>query len=209
MHDLGDRVILASELLASIPKDERSRYMFPIVEKLVAAASPIRHENLPPTILAGLQFAHQVQGAALPEKFISERELGTIFSKPLRTGLSHQDLHWRNVMRRGCEPILIDLRKCRTGRIIALDILNMACLSMATQQRANIVQQAYTAHQKDWNNPELRAMLDLVDLPRQSWGPVYALHVIGQYATKRRWAPKPTSGVLFRWLLSLDWTRAA
>ena len=120
LRELPEGLVLAAEPLWPIGKEARHNYMLPVAQRFAAAANPLPHEALPPTIAAGLSLARMAMGGALPENFATESELAEAFRKPLLTGFSHQDLHWRNVLDRDGRPVLIDLKKCQPGRILAL-----------------------------------------------------------------------------------------
>lgn len=200
-RELPEGMVLAMEPLAPIAKEGHTRMMLPLVRRLVAASVPQHHAELPSSIAAGLDLAHEL--GSLPPA--SETELRAAFADPLRTGHSHQDLHWRNVLHRRGEPVLIDLKKCQPGRLLCLDLLNMACLSLAARTGGNVLSLAHEAHRAGWNDPDLAPLLALVDLPRAVWGPAYVLHLSGIYRLGRKAEPGWAEDVLFRRILEQDW----
>jgi hypothetical protein len=207
LQDLPEGLVLATEPLLPIAREGHVGTMLPLVRRLATAATPLMHHGLPETVEEGLRFASEA-GAARDESFISEDELRAAFARPLLTGLSHQDLHWRNVLQRNGEPVLVDLKKCEPGRLLCLDILNMACLSLAARTGGNVVSQAYAAQRRGWDDAELAPVLALVDLPRRAWGPAYFLHVAGLYRLRRQGKSGWGEEVLFRRVMEQDWRPA-
>ena len=179
LHRLTAGLILESELLEAIDLHEQLATTLPIIDTIIAAASPETPPSIPATIEAALRFAKgQPMGKALDEL---EDEIRAAFSQPLLTGLSHQDLHFRNVMRdRDGRPVLIDLKSCVDEQILALDLLGFVCKYRASRDGYNLVDQALDGHDRDWRWPELASVLDRVDLPRRLWGPIVALHTVGR-----------------------------
>ena len=200
IRELEHGTVVSVEPLAPIAKDNHLEMMLPLVRRLAAAAAPVPRQELPDGIAAGLALAREIGISDLPEQ-----ELRDAFSSPLLTGISHQDLHWRNVLHRNGEPVLIDLKKCQPGRLLSLDILNMACLSRAATNGANVVAQAHEAHRRGWSDAKLAPILSLVDLPRNLWGPAYVLHVAGQYRLRQQGASAWAEEMLFRRALEKDW----
>jgi hypothetical protein len=202
-HELPEGLVISAEPLSPVSAEQHLQVIFPIVRRLAAAATPRTPEKLPESIIAGLAFAKDV-GADLVRNFVAEEELQAAFSQPLLTGHFHKDLHWCNVLHRNGEPVLIDLKKCQPDRLLCLDIINIACMSLTATTGANVVSLAYDAHRRGWSDLELAPLLSLVDLPRTLWGPAYVLHTAGLYRLKRSaWGEE----VLFRRILQQDWCR--
>ncbi len=200
IRELEHGMVVSVEPLAPIEKESHLEMMAPLVRRLAAASAPAAPEKLPDSIAAGLALAREIGVANLPEGALLDA-----FSRPLLTGYSHQDLHWRNVLQRKGEPVLIDLKKCQAGRLLCLDILNMACLSLAATNGANVVSQAHEAHRRGWRDADLAPILSLVDLPRSLWGPAYVLHVAGLYRLRQKGATAWGEEMLFRRALEQDW----
>jgi len=200
-----ERAILSSEMLSPIPREEHMPYMLPVVRVLHARADVRTEQDLPGSVEGGLALARQVLGGELPASFMTEAELAGCFRQPLRRGYSHADLHWRNVMRRREEPVLVDLKKCSDNRVLALDILNMACQTMATLHGGNVLSQSFRGQSSNWSEPALAELITLVDLPRAHWGPLYVLHALGLHALRHGGTPNAASAALFRKLLNRDW----
>jgi hypothetical protein len=204
LHRLRAGVLLATELMHPISKLDQLAVTTPIIEAIVAAAAKAPSTGLPPTITAGLELACKVFGGSLRPTFISEAALHECFARPLLTGISHQDLHWRNVMRDcGGRPVLIDLKSCSYEQVISLDLLLFAAKYLAARDRRNIVEWA-----SKW--PELRPVLDFIDLPCQHWGPILVLHALGLHASRREGNRDPNAvarRLLFN-SLTRDWRTA-
>jgi len=202
-RELADGLVVSAEPLSPISEENHLQIMLPLARRLVDAAAPRVPEKLPESISAGLTFAREV-GVHLFGSPAAEQEFEAAFSRPLLTGYSHRDLHWRNVLHRKGQPVLIDLKKCQPDRLLCLDILNLACLSLAAVNGANVVTQAHEAHQRGWRDADLQPFLSLVDLPRSFWGPAYMLHVAGLYRLNRQ-SPSWSTDMLFRQVLQRDW----
>lgn len=209
LHDVAGGKILESDRLRPIAKEEHAAVALPIVEALLAKARPEVPGGLPATIEAGLDFARQISGGALPVSFARESDIRDAFARPLKTGISHKDLHYRNVMRDDAgRPVLIDLKSCEPGRVVAIDLLALACKNLQAQGKQTLVDAAFAAQQRDWRLPELDAILALVDLPRPLWGQIYLLQLIGLHATKRGEDTNSLSRALFQRILDKDWLQS-
>lgn len=208
LHDVPGGKILESDRLRPIAKEEHAAVALPIVQALLSKARPAVPSGLPATIEAGLAFARQVSGGALPQSFASESDIRDAFARPLMTGISHKDLHYRNVMRddQG-KPVLIDLKSCEPERVVAIDLLALACKNLQAQGKQTLVDAAFAAQQRSWRVNELEPILALVDLPQPLWGQIYLLNVIGLHATKRKGGEgvDPFSRALFLRILAKDW----
>ncbi len=208
LRALDRGVLLEAELLRPVALPDQLAVTLPIVRTLVAAARPVATGDVPVTIEMALRLARLAAGGRLPAGFATEPEIRACFAGPLLTGLSHQDLHVRNVMRDGDgRPVLIDLKSCIGGQVIALDLLNFACKYMASREGSNVVDQALAAQRCGWRIPGLDPVLELVDLPRPLWGPLFALHALGSVLLKRGTGRK-VNPILLRQLakvLSRDW----
>lgn len=182
-HGGKDGKILETDLLSPVSREEQVAATLPIIERLVASARPVMHNDMPATISAGLQLGRHVCGGALPDRFASEDEIRDCFARELLTGISHRDLHYRNVMRDiDGRPVLIDLKSCDFNKIISIDLLNFACKYIQARGRWNYLDGAFKLQQPGWHVPELAPVLALVDLPRPIWGQLLALHALGQLA---------------------------
>lgn len=206
VNELPEGLVVATEPLSTIDERQHLEIMLPLVQRLVSGATPKVPEKLPASIAAGLDYAREA-GIDLAAHHIDEAALRQAFSRPLLTGYSHRDLHWRNVLQRDGQPVLIDLKKCEPDRLLCFDILNMACLSLAATNGANVATQAHEAHLRNWDDPELQPILSLVDLPRALWGPAFTLHVAGLFRLKTQSSSWGTD-VLLRQVLQRDWHAA-
>ncbi|MBX6320543.1 MAG: hypothetical protein IRY94_01825 [Rhodospirillaceae bacterium] len=210
LRALGHGALLEADLLQPVALRDQLAVTLPIVRTLVGAARPVATGDVPMTVEMGLRLARLAGGGQLPASFATEPEIRACFAGPLLTGLSHQDLHLRNVMRdRDGRPVLIDLKSVVGGQVIALDLLNFACKYMASREGSNVVDQALTAQRCDWRIPGIEPVLELVDLPRPLWGQLFALHALGSVLLKRGTSQK-ISPILLRQLakvLSRDWRR--
>ena len=140
---------------------------------------------MPATIGAGLRLGRLVSRGALPDSFVSEDEIRDCFARELLTGVSHRDLHYRNVMRDvDGRPVLIDLKSCDFNKIISVDLLNFACKYIQARGRWNYLDGAFTLQQPGWHVPELAPVLALIDLPRPLWGQLLTLHAFGQLSVR-------------------------
>lgn len=208
LHDVADGNILESERLQPIAKKDHAAVTLPIVEALLAHAHPVLPGSLPPTIEAGLAFVRLICGGELPSSFARESEIRDAFARPLMTGISHKDLHYRNVMWDAAErPVLIDLKSCEPDRIVAIDLLVLACKFLQAHGRQTMVDAAFAGQQLGWRVSALRPVLALIDLPRPLWGQIVLLHLIGLNAAKRKDAEEvnPLSRALFLRILGKDW----
>ncbi len=208
LHRLGSALLLDAGLLFPIGLAEQMAMSLPVVHALAGAARPALHGRLPATVDAGLRFSRLVSGGALPESFASEDAIREAFARPLRTGISHRDLHLRNVMRDAEDrPVLIDLKSCAHEQILALDLLNFACKYLSVRNQRNVVENAFALQRRGWRLPAIEPVLALIDLPRSLWGPIFTLHAVGQVASKGEAddAVNPILGRLLLRLLSRDW----
>lgn len=212
LHDVAGGKILESDRLRPIRKEEHAAVTLPIVTALMSAARPVTPEGPPATVEAGLEFARAISGGALPARFAAESDIRACFTRPLMTGISHKDLHYRNVMRDDAgRPVLIDLKSCEPGRIVAIDLLAFACKYLQAQGQQTLVDAAFAAQQRNWRIDELEPVLNLVDLPRELWGQIFILHVIGLHMQKRASTEEinPLLRALFLRIISKDWRSAA
>ncbi len=208
LHRDGRGTFLEVERLWSIRRNEQLAVSLPIVRTLLAHAKPVRHDRLPATVEAGLQLARKVAGGSLPATFASEQDIRQAFNASLLTGMSHEDLHFRNVMRDGeGRPVMVDLKSCSADRILALDVLAFACKYLEAQERRNTIDMAYVALRRKWQIPPLYDVLCQVDLPRAAWAPIYVLHAIGRLARKLQPGaePNPIFARLLARVISRDW----
>jgi hypothetical protein len=200
--------VLETDLLLPIQKEDHVSVVLPIVRTFVAAAQPLVHGKLPATVEAGLQLARVVCDGKLPEAFAPEDEIRHSLADPLATGIFHQDLHYRNVMQDADgRSVLIDLKSCAHDRIVAIDLLVIACKYLQAKGRQTMLDAAYSGQRQGWSMPELEPILALVDLPRHLWGQILILHFIGLHALKR--GPQdihPLFRKLLRRILERDWT---
>lgn len=209
LHEVPGGKILESGRLRPITREEHAAVTLPIVEALLAKAHPEVPGGLPATIAAGLDFARQICGGALPASFVRENDIRDAFARPLMTGISHKDLHYRNVMRdEAGRPVLIDLKSCAPQRIVAVDLLAFACKYLQAQGRQTLVDAAFAGQQGDWRLPELAPILALVDLPRPLWGQIFLLQLIGLHAEKRGDDTNSLSRTLFQRILGKDWRQS-
>lgn len=199
--------ILETELLQPIRKEDHAVVTLPIVKALMAAARPVVSAKLPTEVEAGLQLARDLCGGALPPFFASESDIRKAFARPLMTGISHQDLHYRNAMRDvDGRPVLIDLKSCESDRIVSIDLLVLACKYLQARGRQTMLDAAYSGQQQSWQIPELDPILALVDLPRPLWGQILALRFIGLNTLRR--APTDINPLFQKLLLRVldrDW----
>ncbi len=208
LRQFGSNLLLDTELLHPIGLAEQMAISLPIVHALAGAARPALRQQLPTSIDAGLRLARLVSGGPLPGSFASEEAIRSAFAQPLRTGVSHRDLHYHNVMRdSNGRPVLIDLKSCASEQVLALDLLNFACRYLTVRNRQNLVENAFALQRCGWRLPAIEPVLSLIDLPRGLWGPITALHIVGQFAAKGKIAspPNPILGGLLRRMLSRDW----
>jgi hypothetical protein len=211
LERLGRGVLLETPLLRPVALENQVETSRPLIAALVRAARPMRHRALPPTVAAGLDLVRRVAGGTVPESFVSEVALREAFSAPLLTGISHRDLHCRNVMRgEDGRPVLIDLKSCAPEQVLALDLLIFACKYLAIRDRVNVVEHAFELQRLGWDMPALEPVLSLIDLPRPLWGPAVTLHALGQVDLRRSEpaAPPAVLGGLLRRLLQRDWRAA-
>lgn len=184
-HDGEDGKILETDLLSPISREEQMAVTLPIIATLVASAKPVMHNDMPATIGAGLQLSRLIARGSLPDSFACEDEIRDCFARKLMTGISHRDLHYRNVMRdNDGRPVLIDLKSCDFNKVISIDLLNFACKYVQARGRWNYLDGAFTVQQPEWRVPELDPVLALVDLPRSLWGQLLVLHAMGLHALK-------------------------
>ena len=208
---LRSGVLLETPLLSPVGLEDQVAASRPLIEALARAARPVRHPALPPTVAAGLGLVRHVAGGVVPERFASETALCEALSAPLLTGISHRDLHCRNVMRaEDGRPVLIDLKSCAPDQVLSLDLLIFACKYQAIRNRVNVVENAFELQRRGWDMPGLEPILSLIDLPRPLWGPAVTLHALGQVDLKRSEPAAPGSvlGGLLRRLLQRDWRDA-
>lgn len=177
--------ILETDLLLPVSREEQVAVTLPIIRTLVDTAKPVTHNDVPATIGAGLQLSRLITRGSLPDSFVSEAEIKDCFARELMTGISHRDLHYRNVMRDfDGRPVLIDLKSCDPSKVISVDLLNFACKYIQARGRWNYLDAAFALQQPEWHVPELEPVLALVDLPRSLWGQLLVLHAMGQHALK-------------------------
>ncbi|HXV24969.1 MAG TPA: hypothetical protein VED46_11995 [Alphaproteobacteria bacterium] len=208
LRQFGPNLLLDAELLYPIALAEQMAMSLPIVHALAGAARPTSRQQLPASIDAGLRFVRLVSGGTLPGSFASEEAIRAAFGQPLRTGVSHCDLHHLNVMRDSSgRPVLIDLKSCAYEQVLALDLLNFACRYLTARNRQNLVENAFALQRCGWRLPAIEPLLTLIDLPRALWGPITTLHIVGRFASKGKSgaAPNPILGALLQRLFSRDW----
>jgi len=177
--------VLETDLLRPVPREEQVAVTMPIVHALMAAAKPTVHKGMPATVEAGLQLARVIAEGALPSSFASEAEIRNSFAQELMTGISHRDIHSRNIMRDvDGRPVLIDLKSCEVNRVVSLDLIIFACKYRQVRRLENLVESAFLLQQQGWRVTELEPVLDLVDLPRPFWAQIFVLHFMGLQALK-------------------------
>ncbi len=180
LHELGGGVLLESTRLYPIREEEQVRLTLPVLRALTQAAEVITSEALPESIEAGLKLL-----GPHPDDREFEEHIRGCLVRPLRQGLSHLDLHLRNVMKdEQGRAVLIDLKSCRDHQVLALDLLNFVCKYFMFRTGRNVLDQALVLHREGWDCAGFEEVFDLIDLPRSSWGPLYALHVIGRVSLK-------------------------
>jgi hypothetical protein len=208
LQALESGTLLETDWLRPIRKEEQAAVTLPIIRALLTTAKPVVHDGLPPTIAAGLRLAQQVYGGVLPDTFVVETEIRKCFSGALMTGVSHGDLHFRNVMRDGDgRPVLIDVKSCAFEQILSLDLITFAGKYLANKNGCNMLDAAFSAQRCGWQLAELDRALAFIDLPRPLWGPILAVHTLGRLALKRTPGQQPNPLIrklLFR-VLSKDW----
>lgn len=207
--ECGPGMAIETGLLRQISMDDQVAMTVPIMRALMAAARPAVPRVLPPTVEAGIRRGRQACGGELPASFASENAIRDCFARPLRIGMSHQDLHLYNVMQDADgKPILIDLKSCDADRIVSIDILVFAGKYIQARRFDNLLECVFWAQQKDWRIDDLEPALALLDLPRAYWSHILMLHLMGAgpAGADESLEMNPLSRQLYQRMLSRDWT---
>lgn len=208
LRDCGEGRILESTLLRPIEVADQVKMTLPIMRALVGAAKPAVPRAVPATVEAGIQLARTACGGKLPSSFAPESAIRNCFTKELRIGVSHRDLHVYNVMQDvDGKPVLIDLKSCDADRVVSIDILVFAGKYIQARIFDNLLECVFSAQQRRWCIDDLEPVLALIDLPRRYWAHILLLHLmgIGAVAGKEQEELSPLSRQLYSRVLSRDW----